>query len=222
MLTVHREYSLQGDHCERQVPTVLAVPISYNHTGTNYNIMTDSTTTLISATLALYTIKALFQEEDIMVLGITDESDIDDEPAPQGLSLSTRIGVGIGSAIGGLLLIGLIVWLLLRKRQSKRAKMRKSMSPGAYSSNADGCAPFDAVTAVRRYVHRHQGPDVEPPLAYQSPSGGETVVVEDGDIVIERDGEIKVLKAQKAAIERRIEELEKSEPDDEREMQTRR
>ncbi|KAL6869878.1 hypothetical protein ACO1O0_001210 [Amphichorda felina] len=189
------EYSLDGHYCKREIPTALAVPIIYNTTsGGSYDILTGETSTLISATLAVYAISALFREEDKEILGLTSEEEIRNEvEGHPGLSLGARIGIGIGATIGGLILIGLSLWLLCRKHKCKR--------PGR---QGDATSVVDA---------RLRGSSGElPPLAYEFSERSSPV--DDVGGVREHDGEIQVLKAQKVAIQRRIEELERVETTD--------
>lgn len=185
---------MDGEYCKREVPTALAVPIIYNTTDSTYDVLTDETSTLVSATLAVYAINALFREEDKEVLGLTYDEEIRDEDEKGGgLSLGARIGIGIGATIGGLILIGLSLWFICRKRKSKKSKTQ-----GDETSVVDTRA-------------RGAGGELPPP-AYefsQRNSMAEEPVDESG-----QDGEIQVLRAQKAAIQRRIEELEIVETND--------
>lgn len=193
----YREYTLNGNHCYREIPTVLAVPILYNTSGSTYDILAEETSVLVSATLAVHTIRALFREEDQEVLGLTLEEEIGTESRDKGLTMSERVGIGIGAAIGGLLVIGISAFLLFRRRAKKQRQylseeMEAVGSPAAMGSGAGV------------FVVQH------PP---QSPTGGGATLtgsLSDDDSRHDDvfDGEIEVLKAQKAAIQRRIEELE--------------
>jgi hypothetical protein len=180
------------------VPTALAVPIVYNTTADTYSLATDQTSTLISATLAVYPINALFREEDKEILGLTYEEQIRTETLDDGgLSLGARIGIGIGATIGGLLLIGLALWLLCGKRGKRECKR-------SCKSRAD------AGTVVET-GDRVAGGDLPPP-AYEFSQRNS--VADDDGLEIGPDGEIQVLRAQKAAIQRRIEELEQVDTND--------
>lgn len=190
-----REYTLNGGHCYREIPTVLAVPILYNTSGSTYDILADETSYLVSATLAVHTIQALFQEDDKDILGLTYEEEIRTEDrGGQGLTMSERIGIGVGAAIGGLLIIGIGVFLYLRRR----AKDQKKFLP--HEMEVVGGS---VTLAPGAGVAQH------PPL---SPYGGVPIAAsladDDSGHDDAFDGEIEVLKAQKAAIQRRIEELE--------------
>jgi hypothetical protein len=191
---MYREYTLNGGHCYREIPTVLAVPILYNTSGSTYDILADETSYLVSATLAVHTIQALFQEEDKDILGLTYEEEIrTDDRGGQGLTMSERVGIGVGAAIGGLLIIGIGVFLYLRRR----AKDQKKFLP-------------HEMEAVGGSVTLTPGAGAQqPPL---SPYGGAPIAAsladDDSGHDDAFDGEIEVLKAQKAAIQRRIEELE--------------
>ncbi|UKZ88135.1 uncharacterized protein TrAFT101_003899 [Trichoderma asperellum] len=199
------EYSWAGGHCKRQVPTVLAVPIIYNRTAATYEVLTNSTTTLYSATIAVNTIRALFREKDKPLLGLTDEDDIDDHKNDdQGLSLSAKIGIGVGVALGSLFAIGAAIFIFMWKRER-----RKKGSTGR---------PSHELRAVQRaqgrmYSSSHtqvRARDSEPPPAYASESEINNAADNDsGSTAVTRGGEIRVLIAQKAAIQRRIEELER-------------
>ena len=193
-----REYSLDGSYCKREVPTALAVPIIYNTTADTYSIATAETSTLVSATLAVYPINALFREEDKEILGLTYEEQIRTETLDdRGLSLGARIGIGIGATIGGLLLVGLALWLLCGKR-GKRDCMRR------------GKGGEDAGTVVGAGARGACG-DLPPPAYEFSQRNG---AADDDGLGVGPDGEIQVLKAQKAAIQRRIEELEQVDTND--------
>lgn len=184
------EYTLHDSYCKRELPTVLAVPIIYNTTDGTHDVLTDTTTTLTDATLAVWTINALFQERDKDLLGLTYEEEIRDETEDGGggLSLGSRIGIGIGATIGGLLVIGLIMFLLCRRhRGSKKTE-----------ADAAGCDMRS----------RANGSELPPP-AYEFTETNS--LADDDDDERPRDGEIQVLRAQKAAIQRRIEELQRVE-----------
>ena len=148
----------------------------------------------MSATLAVHTIRALFQEDDKDILGLTLEEEIRAEPEGEGLTMSERVGIGVGSAIGGLLIFSVVAFLLFRRRAKKH---RNSRYPPHEMADVDG-------PVGDREVAQH------PSL---SPDDGGTTIARssadrnsrDGDLM---DDEIEALRAQKAAIQRRIEELE--------------
>ncbi|KFH48119.1 hypothetical protein ACRE_009660 [Hapsidospora chrysogenum ATCC 11550] len=192
------EYSLDGSYCKREVPTALAVPIIYNTTADTYSIATAETSTLVSATLAVYPINALFREEDKEILGLTYEEQIRTETLDnRGLSLGARIGIGIGATIGGLLLVGLALWLLCGKRGKRECKRR--------------CKSGEDAGTVVGAGARGAGGDLPPPAYEFSQRNG---AADDDGLEVGPDGEIQVLKAQKAAIQRRIEELEQVDTND--------
>ncbi|KAL6868631.1 hypothetical protein J3F83DRAFT_706291 [Trichoderma novae-zelandiae] len=205
------EYSYAGGHCKRQVPTVLAVPIIYNHTAATYDVLTNSTTTLYSATIAVNTIRALFRERDKPLLGLTNEDDIDDHPADnRGLSLSAKIGIGVGVALFGLLAIGAGIFLYLwgRERRKRRSRGQTSHELGVVQRPQ---AQMYGTSSPLRSHSRARARDAEPPPAYDFTPETSSVADENGgDASMARDGEIQVLMAQKAAIQRRIEELERA------------
>lgn len=193
----YSEYTLHGNYCRRELPTVLAVPIIYNTTDDSHDVLTDTTTTLTDATLAVWTINALFQERDKDVLGLTYEEEIRDENGGGGggLSLGSRIGIGIGATLGGLLLIGLVLFLLCKRHR--------------------GCKKEDADAAndTRGLGMRSRtNPSDLPPPAYEFTERN-SLADDDDDSM--RGGEIQVLRAQKAAIQRRIEELQRVETTEE-------
>lgn len=204
-LTIDSEYSWAGGHCKRQVPTILAVPIIYNRTAATYEVLTNSTTTLYSATIAVNTIRALFREQDKPLLGLTDDDDIDDhKDDDQGLSLSAKIGIGVGVALGGLLAIGAAIFIFMWRREQ-----RKKGSTGRTSHELRAVQR----TQGRMYSGSHtqvRARDSEPPPAYASETETNNAADTDsGSTAVTRGGEIQVLIAQKAAIQRRIEELER-------------
>ncbi|KOS18678.1 hypothetical protein ESCO_000889 [Escovopsis weberi] len=213
------EYTLDGEHCKRQVPTALAVPITYNHTASTYEVFTNSTTTLYSATLAVHTIRALFRATDQSLLGITDDSDIDDDPEPWHLSIAAKIGIGIGVTIFGLLSIAALVFLFFRARQKRRDRLKgRSHEMSSMRSSTRG-RPFSEMgwSAPPRNAHGHhdqqrvvaaRGTD----MAHDLDGAADEHSLEDSDSGnTAAQEEIRVLMAQKAAIQRRIEELERSE-----------
>lgn len=207
-----REYSLEGGHCKRLVPTVLAVPIIYNHTAATFEVLSNSTTTLYSATIAVNTIRALFQEVDKKALGLTDESEIDNEPQfSNGLSLSARIGIGIAVPVLSLLIIGTLVFVFLRRQRHRRRREKEHNEHNlecmrrrrrlSTSSSIESPRPSTRQTTT------------EPPPAYQAATETNSPAEDDAaaDSVASREEEMKILMAQKAVIQRRIEELERGE-----------
>lgn len=212
LTSFHSEYSYAGGHCKRQVPTVLAVPIIYNHTAATYDVLTNSTTTLYSATIAVNTIRALFREQDKPLLGLTDEDDIDDEPGDdRGLSLGAKIGIGVGVALFGLFAIGAGIFLYLwgRERRRKRSTGQTSHELGVVQRTQGQM--YGTGSPLGSHP-RARARDAEPPPAYDfTPENNSIVDDHVGDNAsVARDGEIQVLMAQKAAIQRRIEELERA------------
>lgn len=205
----HSEYSYADGHCKRQVPTVLAVPIIYNHTAATYDVLTNSTTTLYSATIAVDTIRALFRERDKPLLGLTNDDDIDDQLEDNhGLSLSAKIGIGVGVTLFGLFAIGAATFVYLwRRERKKQCPTSRTSHELSVVQRAQGqmysSSPLDSHPRARAR-------DGEPPPAYDFTTETNSVADNDGgNVTIARDGEIQVLMAQKAAIQRRIEELER-------------
>lgn len=171
------------------------MPIIYNTTDGTHDVLTDTTTTLTDATLAVWTINALFQEQDKELLGLTYEEEIRDEAdgGGGGLSLGERIGIGIGATLGGLLVLGVIMFLLFRRHRGSK----KGDADAA--SDTRGCG-----------MRSRTNPSEPPPPAYEFSERNSLANDDDGT----RGGEIQVLRAQKAAIQRRIEELQRVETTD--------
>lgn len=165
----------------------------YNTTAGTYDVLSQETVTLTSATLAVWTINALFQEDDKELLGLTDEEEIRViDNSEEGLSLGARIGIGIGATIGGFLALGVALWLLCRKR--KHISRRKSQA---------GMAEDARLSYIRQ---GGQGAELSAP-AHDFDGRASLEGAGSGR---DSDGEIDALRAQKDAIQRRIEELERS------------
>jgi hypothetical protein len=209
------EYSLVDTICKRSVPTVLAVPISYNKTASTHEVLSDSTTTLYSATIAVYTIMAMFRESDKPMLGIGDEDDIDDEDRSSGLSINEKIGIGVGSAIGGLLVIAGAIFLFLHCRRRKRRANGTSHEMGAVHRNCRGVDRDDdaSFTSAEDDETRRRSYGHEPPPAYEATTETNSLADTESGTSASRE-EIRVLRAQKELIQRRINELESVETDD--------
>lgn len=193
----------------RSVPTVIAVPISYNKTAHTYEVLSNSTTTLYSATIAVYTIRAMFREEDKELLGLTGEDEIGSKDSTSKLSLSTKVGIGVGVAIFALLTIGLGVFFYWRKKSANcRAKRRMAHTRGGAGAGdeSNGDVPYGAGVIPLRPCRRSN--DEPPPPAYDASTESNSLGDGEGRSPPPRDHEIQVLKAQKAAIQRRLEELE--------------
>lgn len=213
-LIVCREYYLDGEQCKRTVPTVLAVPITYNHTAHTYEIMSDSTTTLYSATIAVYTIRALFQEDDKASLGLKDEDDIGTEEDPKGLSLGARIGIGVGVAMFVLLVIaGGAIFIIRRDRA--RAKKKRSHELNAMSRGDGNDAGNDLYVVGEMHETRDRCGDLPEPYPTYEVATDAASMTDNGSRLsgdtATRDDEIRVLREQKNSIQRRIEQLEQSE-----------
>ncbi|KAF4124092.1 hypothetical protein GMORB2_5808 [Geosmithia morbida] len=208
------EYSLDGSICKREQPTILAVPIVYNTTDGSYMILTDETSTLTSATLAVHTIQALFQDSDKEMLGLTDDETICEEPSDhRGLSLGARIGIGIGTTIGGVMLIALGLWILLTRRRKSVDEKLDSELDSDFPAMRNAPLHPQAVNTVNT---ANASIDMPPP-AYEFSARNSVTDDEsrDGDddshddnVSTMQGGEIEILRAQKAAIQRRIEELQ--------------
>lgn len=209
----HSGYSLHGSDCRRSVATALAVPITYNNTAGTYDVLTRSTTTLYSAMLAVSTIRVLFEEEDKKQLGIGTKGKGQSQP----LSMSARIGIAVGVCVFILLCLGLIYFLLARRRRSREGLTKdrlmrdlKSMhqrGPSAGDGPYSGALSMTSTNSNTPMTYEQR----EPPPAYDP---GRTTRISggrDGDNSRQRDGEIMALTEQKAVIQQRIEELQMQE-----------
>jgi hypothetical protein len=212
---MNREYSLVDTICKRSVPTVLAVPISYNKSASTHEVLSDSTTTLYSATIAVYTIRAMFRETDKPMLGIGDEDDIDDEGRSRGLSINARIGIGVGASIAGLLLIAGAILLFLHCRRRRKRKSAVGHEMGSVHRNCRGIDRDDGAsfTSAEDDESRRRSYGREPPPAYEATTETNSLADDESGTSASRE-EIRVLRAQKEAIQRRIDELESVETDD--------
>lgn len=111
----------------------------YNDTASKYDAPLNSTTVLESATVAVYTIQARFQENDKDLLGLADDDDIDDEDHTNRLSVSARIGIGVGAAIVGIIIITAVVFLFLYRDQIReRTKTRPQPNRSHHDNVEDG------------------------------------------------------------------------------------
>lgn len=189
----------------------------YNTTDGSHTVLADETSTLTSATLAVHTIQALFRNSDKQMLGLTDEDSIRDDSdssKSHGLSLGARIGIGIGVTVGGVFLIALGLLLLLMR--NRRASDEKEAAAAAAARNSDD--PEGRMRGAPAVVE-------VPPPAYEFSvrnsvtddddnfSGEEDL--DDDESIVQVD-DIEALRAQKAAIQRRIEELESVDAADDR------
>ncbi|KAI8684435.1 hypothetical protein NCS57_00109600 [Fusarium keratoplasticum] len=207
-------YSLDGNLCKRLVPTVVAVPISYNHTARSYDVLSDSTTTLYSATIAVYTIRALFKDGDKDALGLKDEDDIGPHRPAKTLSLAARIGIGVGVAVFVLFVIGAIAYFLVRRDRVRSEKKRAHELDVMRARHGTGGLGDDFYAAANGHHRRDRNRHGEPPPAYEAATDSTSVTDNDSrlsDDLTTRDEELRALQVQKAAIQRRIEELERSE-----------
>ncbi|KAM0254444.1 hypothetical protein ACHAQJ_006784 [Trichoderma viride] len=169
----------------------------------------EATTTALccsSATIAVNTIRALFREQDKPLLGLTDDDDIDDQAEDDhGLSLSAKIGIGVGVTLFGLLAIGAAAFIYLWRRERRK---RASTSRTSHELSAVQRAQRQRYSSAHTQVRAR---DAEPPPAYDFTTETNSVADNDSGSAVEaRGGEIQVLMAQKAAIQRRIQELERA------------
>jgi hypothetical protein len=210
MLTLLSGYALQGADCRRSVATGLAVPISYNNTAGTYTVLTQSTTTLYSAVLAVSTIRVIFGEEDKKQLGIGPE----ELRGPRALSMADRIGIAVGVCAFTLFCLGLVYLILSRRRRCREGLTkdrlmrdlktihRRGPSTSDYANVGDQSMSTTNSSTQFAYEQR------EPPPAYDP---GRTIGNHgrrDVDGGRQRDGEIRVLSEQRAMIQQRIQELQ--------------
>jgi hypothetical protein len=123
-------------YCKRSVATAVAVPISYNSTANTYEVLSSSTVTLYSATMAVYTIQALFRQSDIDALGLTDADDINDRNNSPGLSLGTRVGIGIG--VAGIVALALALGVFCFCRERRRYPPVRVVKEGRHDFSSVG------------------------------------------------------------------------------------
>lgn len=180
---------------------MLAVPITYNLTAGTHEVLSSSTTTLYNATIAVNTIRALFMERDMGLLGLTDEEKIsEDEVRDDSLPPGVRVGAAIGVAVFALLCMGAITFCLLLWRRSRR-RQAKGLASHELGSLCGGELGSQDSYAAR-------GGDVaEPPPAYEA-AGPANDSLGRGDGIARQD-EIRSLVARKEAIQLRIDELER-------------
>ncbi|KAM0235623.1 hypothetical protein ACHAP5_009636 [Fusarium lateritium] len=211
------QYTLDGNLCRRSVSSVIAVPYTFNSTAQTYDAISDSPTTLYSATIAVYTIRALFKDSDKDALGLKDEDDIPGiENHSETLSLSARIGIGIGVAVFVLLAIGGIAFWLTRRERARTEKRRAHELNAVDSMRHNSAGPGDNFYAAADANHRRarSRQTTEPPPAYEAATDSNSMTENDSRLSEEtatRDEEIRALQVQKEAIQRRIEELERTE-----------
>lgn len=211
---VRSNYDLDGSYCKRSVPTVLAVPVTYNRTASTYEVMTYSTTTLYGAAIAVNTIRALFMDQDRKLLGLSNESEISKDEVPdQGLSLGARLGIAFG--VGGFVLacICIVTFCVLRSRRLQR---RQAKDRGPHELNAVHGSHPAAYTPGDHGFDAHDRSAAEPPPAYEASTMTNSSAELGGEDPDTRDDEIRALVAQKAAIQQRLEELERRDTEDAR------
>ncbi|PHH79890.1 hypothetical protein CDD82_2115 [Ophiocordyceps australis] len=204
-------YSFDGFQCKRSMPMVLAVPMTYYLGGNpSYQVFPSSTITLYNAAMAVYAIRALFREEDKQLLGLVDDDDIgQDESHGSSLSTGARAGIALAVSAVGVLLTGAIAFCLLhsRKRRRRRAKCESGSHELANVETRAARGPV-ACMAHDMTLDTREAIVAEPPPAYEASTATDSD--EHGEDMSEaRQHEIRVLVAQKAAIQQRIEELER-------------
>ncbi|KAM0423934.1 hypothetical protein ACHAPD_002416 [Fusarium lateritium] len=178
-----------------------------------YDAHAGSATTLYSATIAVYTIRALFKDRDKDALGLKDEDDIPGvDQHNDTLSLGERIGIGVGVAIFVLLVVGGIAfWLIHRERaRTEKRKPHELDAVGNMRHSSSGAGDDFYAAADQR--NRGRGNTEPPPPAYaatdsNSMTENDSRLSED---TTTRDEEIRALQMQKDAIQRRLQQLEQA------------
>lgn len=206
---------MDGSLCKRSISSVIAIPYTYNQTARTYDVDAETTTTLYSATIAVYTIRALFKDRDKDALGLKDEDDIPGiEHKDNSLSLGARIGIGVGVAVFVLLAVGGIAFWLIRRERNRSEKRRphelNAVVNMRHSSSGTG-DNFYAAADANHQRNRSRG-NAEPPPAYaatdsNSMTENDSRLSED---TATRDEEIRALQVQKEAIQRRLQQLERA------------
>ena len=208
------------------MPTILATPVQYISSDHSYSYMTRITTYLVNATIAHHPIVILFEQKDQEVLGIFDDDEHIAEPdlTPSSkssvgrLSIGAKVGIGIGTAAILSLLLGLLFWLL-RRTAPKPTKIYPYGPDGTGGSRAVACQTSSSTLSTTRDVeagdvHSHPRREVDPPPAYRENSPLRVMADDGPNENSPAEEELKVLKAQQEAIQRRIKQLERNTPED--------
>ncbi|KID76922.1 hypothetical protein MBR_03241, partial [Metarhizium brunneum ARSEF 3297] len=199
--------------CRRSVATGLAVPITYDAIQGTYDVLTQSTTTLYSGMLAVSTIQVQFTAEDKKELGIGS----DEDGVPRTLSMGARIGIAVGACAFVLLCLCLIYYILARRRRSREGLTKDRLMRDLKTMHRRGPSACDGpyagdlsmsstISSTQAPYERH-----EPPPAYDPGRTRRISGSRDAYSGRQRDGQIRALNEQKAAIEQRIEELQMQE-----------
>lgn len=183
---LHREYTLDGSFCKRAVPTILAVPVTYNSTASRDEVVPSSTVTLHGATAAVYTIQAMFRQSNTQILGLTNPNSTNSgSPHHPTLSVTARVGIGIGVALFVVLAIALGTYLKFR-RERRSDPMQFGPSRRNEGGSGRGCVGGDP--GMPEVAHANSGrqpyfahkTDLPPPMygmAAASNSSEESQVV---------------------------------------------
>ncbi|KAG8421044.1 hypothetical protein J3458_002951 [Metarhizium acridum] len=206
-------YTFRGSDCRRSVATGLAVPITYDTIAGTYDVLTQYTTTLYSAMLAVSTIQVQFTAEDKKELGIgSDQDDVS-----RTLSMGARIGIAVGACAFVLLCLCLIYYLLAMRRRSREGLTKDRLMRDLKTMHRRGPSHVDGpyagdlsmsstISSTQTAYERR-----EPPPAYDPGRARRIPESRDADSGRQRDGQIRALNEQKAVIEQRIEELQMQE-----------
>ncbi|EFY90844.1 hypothetical protein MAC_03207 [Metarhizium acridum CQMa 102] len=191
----------------------LAVPITYDTIAGTYDVLTQYTTTLYSAMLAVSTIQVQFTAEDKKELGIgSDQDDVS-----RTLSMGARIGIAVGACAFVLLCLCLIYYLLAMRRRSREGLTKDRLMRDLKTMHRRGPSHVDGpyagdlsmsstISSTQTAYERR-----EPPPAYDPGRARRIPESRDADSGRQRDGQIRALNEQKAVIEQRIEELQMQE-----------
>ncbi|KAG5932880.1 hypothetical protein E4U53_001160 [Claviceps sorghi] len=206
--SLHVDDNTPATTTARSVATALAVPITYNTTAGTYKVLTHSTTTLYSATLAVSSIQVQFNDDDRRRLGIeTDRTD-----SGFSLSLGARIAIAAGIGVFILLCMGLIYYALRRRQRSREGLTKERLMQDLKSIHRRDPSDHGQYNSTLSRSAANAGPYLanetnEPPPAYdphaRRPPGNRA-----GEYSRPADSEIRVLNEQKAMIQQRLDELE--------------
>lgn len=156
--------------------------------------------------LAVSTIRVLFGEEDKKQLGIGSNK----KGGSTTLSMGARIGIAVGVCAFILLCLGLVYFLLARRRRSREGLTKARLMRDLKTMHRRGDGPYygdlsmSTASSSTQFAH----PQREPPPAYDPGRTRRTSGNQDAGGGRPRDGEIRALNEQKAVIQQRIEELQ--------------
>ena len=219
-LLFKRQYTLHDGYCQKAIPTIHATPVTHISGGDSMtpSYMTHMTTYLVDATAAHHPLVILFQEKDQDVLGLVDDDLAhSDTPSPpskssssaDALPLGAKIGIGLGVG-GAVSILVLLIYYLLRRRRniSEKAAMQMAGFPNGIAACRSDVSSSDASLGATR--PRRHGPQPDPPPPFE-PSPRQLSPRDSAERAEPSGDELKALRAQQEAIQRRIEQLERGE-----------